>query len=447
MPSSGVNKPLALSDKLQDNFLFSVTKGLHSDFPSFIEGENTLSISYIVDRMYEGFRHYGLQKLDKRHLATTNVESLNAHELDDRMRYLGIPNMFKDNAREKKERSLDWWKNLRGNGDTGTVKSVIYSLIGSGAFYDYDTETGKADIGKTSRITFTLPVGLSTWGDYPSSENIQWSGAAQNTPKGYWSSFEDLGKAELDIKVYYRKLQDYYYWKQQSTKAELYYLINEVKPLGLVYTITDVYDGTLNATSTTGNPNLVLWYELDRAVSDKTGTYTPTATNITFQSGLGSNTARFNGTTSLITTTSADVMHTEGSVFSWFYVDEQDADQYLFVFDNNDDYIFHQSGTGIVYKIEGGSEQTYSGTTSVTGVWNFVGMQWDGTNYEYIYNNSIFASGTDAGKTTTTATLLLGNSDTSNDALKGNIRNFRIYDRKLERAEWLELYSGISQFV
>ena len=89
----------------------------------------------------------------------------------------------------------------------------------------------------------------------------------------------------------------------------------------------------------------------------------------------------------------------------------------------------------------------YSTANYGTAVWNFVGMQWDGSNFEYIYNDSIVASGTDSGLTTTSATLVMGKRHDDTNYLQGNIRNFRIYDRKLEQAEWLELYSGISQFV
>jgi hypothetical protein len=120
----------------------------------------------------------------------------------------------------------------------------------------------------------------------------------------------------------------------------------------------------------------------------------------------------------------------------------------MFSYDNNDNYIFHQSGTGIVYKVEGGTEQTYSGTAGYAdGVWNFVGMTWDGTDFEYIYNDSVVASGTDNGLTTTSATLVLGKRHDDTNYLQGNIRNFRIYNKKLSNSEWLELYSGISQFV
>ena len=441
MPSVGVTKSNALSNSLNANYQHTNSKGFLASFPGFLDGENITNLSYTYDRLLEAFNYYANQRLDKRHIASVSIESMNAKELNDRLDYIGMPYIFREHGDSKKRRSIDWWSKDRGNGDEGTLKSTIYNHIGSGVFYAYDNAIGQADFGKTNRISFDLPANGSTWGDYPSIQSAEWSQVG-STPTDKWTSFNDLGKTELDIKIKYRYLPDYYYWKQDVKKADLYYLINKVKPLGLLYTITDVFDGALNDLSI-----LTMWLELDRAVSDKTGTYTPSSNNITFQSGLGKNTARFNGSNSHITQTST-ALTASGSIFGWLYVDEENGDQYMFSYDNNDNYIFHQSGTGIVYKVEGGTEQTYSGTPGYAdGVWNFVGMTWDGTDFEYIYNDSVVASGTDNGLTTTSATLVLGKRHDDTNYLQGNIRNFRIYNKKLSNSEWLELYSGISQFV
>ena len=156
MPSSGVIKSDALSNEKGKRDQYTYNLGFVSNLPSYLNGNNIMDLGSMYDRMLEAFNYYVLQRLDKRHIAVENIDSLNGKELNDRMKYLGIPYVYTENDKSKKRRTIDWWSKNRGNGDEGTVKSSIYNFIGSGAFYDYDTEEGQNDFGKTNRIEFTF---------------------------------------------------------------------------------------------------------------------------------------------------------------------------------------------------------------------------------------------------------------------------------------------------
>ena len=443
MPSVGVTKSDILTENNFKQYMFTVSQGVHSYLPGFLEGENSLALTKTLDRIMEAYRYYNNMRLDKRHVDTDNIDCLNGDELNDRLNMLGVPYTPLDNNKSKKIRAKDWWYHDRGNGDAGTVKAVIYNLIGSGAFIN--TEGALTDVGKTSRIGLEMPFGLSTWaeGDVVNPiSDIDW-GQFGVSYSGVWSSVDDLGKNELDIRIKYDNLVDYYKWKQDYKKAELYYIINKVKPAGLIYTITDNYDGALSF-------NLKAWLELDRAVSDKTGNFTPTGTNISYQTGLGTTTARFSGNSKIEITNAELFPAAQGSVYGWIKVDAQvsGSNQYMFTFgsddhkiyvaDNTDDFGFSLENAGGVY--------THSGTVNF-GEWHFVGMQWSGTSYQYVLDNTVFHSGTLTGSlTSTSGTLTIGDRASSN-YLTGNIRNLRFYDRYITTAERGELYSGIAQFT
>ena len=115
MPSSGVIKSDALSNEKGKRDQYTYTLGFVSNLPSFLDGNNIMDLGSMYDRMLEAFSYYTLQRLDKRHIAVENVDSLNGTELNDRMRYLGIPYVYTENDKSKKRRTIDWWSKNKGS--------------------------------------------------------------------------------------------------------------------------------------------------------------------------------------------------------------------------------------------------------------------------------------------------------------------------------------------
>ena len=104
MPSSGVIKPDILSDNIEDNYVWEVTQGLMSLFPSFIEGANALNLGYAYDRMVNLYGQKNLERLDKRHVSVDDYDTLNNLELNNRMQQMGVPFIKNDTSKIKKRR-------------------------------------------------------------------------------------------------------------------------------------------------------------------------------------------------------------------------------------------------------------------------------------------------------------------------------------------------------
>lgn len=463
MPSSGVIKPKILDSDRQENFVWEATHGMISHFPAIIDGDNIFNVGYAFDRVMQLYNHYILSRIDNRHVFNQTVETLNWDELNDRMNALGVPYIPNDTSNGKKRRLKMWWNKDLGGGTIPTIKTTLHDFIGSGVFYAYDTTAGQADPAETSRILLVSPSSGGQWGNFGGTYYTSWKDvlAGSGTHSGVWGDYTTTGKTTLDVQIYYGKLADYFNWEQQSKKADTYYMLEKIKPAGLIYSISNIYDGALS--------DYKLVYKFDR---DGTDTLTSendpltsnnlTVTGTVHSTGIIQSGVLLDGATNFLSgVINTQVMSgTDVSFSVWL--------KYVTAIGTNDTLVATRSGTdqtndqvmiraltnwsdGIQGMVGDGTLQTLHAQDFTGGSWfNVIVTASSGTgNYVTYVNND---AGTTVASSFTELALVSGTHmffGRSGSTLPSNVKadNFMLWNRLLTSSERAEIYNAGTQFL
>jgi hypothetical protein len=266
MPSQGVTKPLILSDSLEDNYVWEFIEGLMRLYPDFFEVEPNLDMAYAYDRAMQLLHYYSLKRTDDRHFSDNTIKGINYDELDDLLQLIGVPFIKNDITTVKRIRARDMWTRELWGGTKRSIKAIMYTLIGSGALYPYDTVAGQANYEDTNRIQITKGEGISLWGsDTAAITYTNWEKTGE-TASGTWASEEVSGVLNnWDLRIYLNKINDFNTWNADSSRADIYYLMEKIKPMGMQYTINVIFDGISLASG-----SLVYWeYDGNSLVDSK----------------------------------------------------------------------------------------------------------------------------------------------------------------------------------
>ncbi len=463
MPSSGVIKPKILDSDKQENFVWEATHGMISHFPSMMEGDNLFDVGYALDRAMQLYVHNILSRVDVRHVSDETVESLNSDELNDRLNYMGVPFIPNDTSKAKKRRLRTWWEKNLGGGTVGTIKYTIYDLIGSGVFFNYDTQAGKDDPVNTSRVLLVNPSSGSQWGDFGGVYYTSWDDitAGSGAVSGTWGDFSTIGKTTLDFQIYYGSLGDFYNWEQPTKRADIYYMTEKIKPIGLIYTINNIYDGAVS--------DYKLVYRFDRdGTDDITGnsdvdlSNNLNVTGTVHTDGIIQSGVLLDGATNFLSgVIMTEVMSgTSASYSCWM--------KYITAIGTNDTLVATRSGTdqtndqvmiraltnwsdGIQGMVGDGTLQTLHAQDFTGGSWFNIIVTADGStgNYVTYVNND---AGTTVDGTFTELALVSGTHmwfGRSGTTLPANVKgdNFMLWNRLLTSAERLEIYEAGTRFL
>jgi len=463
MPSSGVIKPKILEDDDQDNYIWEATHGMMSHFPAVIDGDNIFDLGYALDRAMQNYNHYILSRVDVRHVYNENIDTLNWDEINDRMNYMAVPFIPNDTSSGKKRRLKIWWEKNFGGGTENSIKVPIYYLLGSGVFYDYDTTAGKTDYADTSRILLVSPASGGQWGEYLGTYYTSWMDldAGSGTHSGTWGDFTTTGKSTLDIQIYYGNLGDFFNWQQDSKKADVYYLTELLRPAGLIYTISNIYDGALS--------DYKLVYKFDRDGTDSlTADNDPLTSNnldvtgTVHSTGIIQSGVLLDGATNFLSgVIKTQVMSgTDVSFSCWM--------KYVTAIGTNDTLVATRSGTdqtndqvmiraltnwsdGIQGMVGDGTLQTLHAQDFTGGSWfNIIVTASSGTgNYVTYVNND---AGTTVASSFTELGLVSGTHmffGRSGSTLPSNVKadTFMLWNRLLTTTERAEIYEAGTQFL
>lgn len=198
--------------------------------------------------------------------------------------------------------------------------------------------------------------------------------------------------------------------------------------------------------------NLVAYYKLDSNSNDSHGTNHGTDTNISYTTGVLTNAADFNGTTSYIDCgTGIDLGATKFTMNFWYYPNVTYPDsqyrlacakdavgdrQFAFGFADNGKCYFERAGTAIL----GGAG---SGSVITAGQFSMVTIYFDASNLYTRINDTA-----NTGPTAMTALVAEGGSFTLGKRvnggifMKGRLDGFGVWTRDLTAAEITELYNA-----
>lgn len=443
-----VKKPNILSDNEEDNYVWEVLNGLVSYLPSFIEGDNILNLGYSIDRVMQLYNIYTLNRLEAHHVNDDDYDTINGDELNNYLDQMGIPYIRNDTSVNKKRRLRDWWKYNYGGGTEKSIKYTIYNFIGSGVFIPYDG--GNTNPELTNRIRVANPSSGGQWGDYDISLSyIDWADySASSGSAGSWGDYLISNKSNMDLQIFFGDLNNYYKWMEDGKRADVYYLFEKVSPVGLVYTISHIYDGSLS--------NNKLWYRLNvggneiHSVNNYLSYNTTTAT-----SGINGAIITYSGASDgyLSGTILSDVIisGTEFSMSLWLKVISDYANYDRVMEINNSSIQFKlyaqpDFSTGLVVQVgDGLAKLVYNGDVS-SGAHNIVITASSGSEYSIYVDNDAGSSSTGATFTNITINsgtdLIIGRSASNTNPSNIQVDEIMIFDRVITASERQELYEG-----
>ena len=209
---------------------------------------------------------------------------------------------------------------------------------------------------------------------------------------------------------------------------------------------------------------MLAWYKFDGNANDSSGNgYNATATNVSYVTGLYSNAASFNGSSSYTTFPTSNNFSGDAVSFSFWvntasdyemiltnYGDSSSASRFNFwIFGSNAFYIEYYQTSNIYSRFF--SDRVYSYNT-----WHHVVLIFDSADFSYPNIMKLYVNGTEdpliASSTQGTHTahtildnsldLVMGKRYTTNDSyFSGKIDQFRIYNYALSSAEVTSLYN------
>lgn len=455
MPNQGVTKSQVLSNNMEDAYVWEVTQGVVSLFPSFFDGDNLLSLGYAIDKVMKLYEFYTLKRLDVRHASTNEIDGLNYDELTERMDYLGIPYIRADTTKSMRTRIRNWYASNPA-GTERFVKRIIYDYIGSGVFYPYDTSTGQADPSQTNLILFASPSSGVQWGNLSTALSyFQWGDLDTESYTGTWQDINTIGKTEIDMQIKFGSLTDYLYWDVENRRADVYRLSDKIMPSGLIYTITNQYDGSLRN-------GLKLWYRMIKGDGRDNITSNPQSIdafgNVYTESGLtGQGAFESNSSTYLSGTINKEILANKATIAFWMQMQTEIGtyDRIVEINCSGTDVVRLHSesdfNSGLRGVIGDNTVGTLESTSITSGTTYLVIVEaQSGVGVTTTINNgsgTLLANGFTELGLYSGSTINFGRSYTGSSESNIVMNEFMLWDRLLTTTEKTELYSAGSQFI